>query len=484
MPHPHNLPSLRLYYSLAIGMLAVWFGVSMYALMEVETQMRGGGAHESLAVDATGALIIESYSTAGGVYRTLPRRYPDGKEVESPYHSLLPRTSLPSGNSRRGLLDGPINWTERLLSIETGGKTTWYLVRNAAPEGRAYIVGYDKASRLPIQYVGRDGFRPTHSDRMQPFAVGGPLGYAALDRVAGLRWTGGLDLSYASSVDESATPETTLFLLDGDDVLEINVETASLRTISKAADANSLAIVALPVAGGAADPMQYTGPDGVEIIQAPMATRLAVRTRTSVIILDPREPGQVEFKLPADLQSAAFDVYALGPETLLIDRAEREGDRETKHHLTWIEAGGNSVRSETVTLPGSFSQDMRKEAIVGATLLPMLAILLPVMLLLAPSTMLQRGDAASLQDAYWQTLSAMWPAALGLAILSLVAAYLVLRWERKHGRPHPRRWAVATFLLGVPGFIAYILLHGRKSLAAPRRERPATPALLGTELFA
>ena len=481
MVRSSNLPSLRLFFALAIGSLAVWAVVIMMASFQLSTPVH---YQETLGVNVNGELVIDSYSTAGGIYRPLPRRDLDGKKLESPYSSLVRSASLPTGKSRRSLLDGPINWSERLMWTETATRKTWYLVRNGAPEGRAYIVGYDDASRLPVQYVARDGFRPGLSDRKQHFAVGGPFGYTASQRVVGTEWVGGRYLSIDSSVDDSATPGTTLFLLDCQDVLEIDVETSSLRTIMKAPDALSIAIVLQPIEGAATEAKQTTGADGAVTLQTPMATRLAVRTRTSVTIIDPRESSQVEFNLPVDLQSVEFDVYALSTEKILIDRAERDDQGEIEHHLTWLETGNGEVERQSIAIRGNSGPDMRLESVFVAVVAPTLAVLLPAALTLMPSTLLQTRAAATLNDAYAQTVSAIWPATRGLAILSLVAAGLVLRWERKHGRPHPWRWAFTAFLLGVPGFIAYILLYGRKSLASQRRERPATPAMLGTELFA
>src|SRR5690606_27369705 len=104
--------------------------------------------HETLGVDATGQLVIDAYSTAGGIHRPLPRRYLSGKKVDFAHHALVPGASLITGSTPRPWTQGPIVWSERLMS--TAG--TWYLVRDDAPEGSAYIVGFDKESRLPVQY--------------------------------------------------------------------------------------------------------------------------------------------------------------------------------------------------------------------------------------------------------------------------------------------------------------------------------------------
>ena len=88
-------------------------------------------------------------------------------------------------------------------------------------------------------------------------------------------------------------------------------------------------------------------------------------------------------------------------------------------------------------------------------------------------------DAANLQ-----MLGDIWPIALVLVLASLAGAYLVYRWHRENDRPHPWRWAVAAFLLGVPGFVAYLILHGRPSAARARRIPAAAPMLNGNEIFA
>ena len=480
MPRPRNQSSLRLFLSLTIGLLAVWGFIVAMVLIQLNTRVSRDYYYETLGVDAFGELVIDAYSVTGGVFRRLPRRYLSGKKDDVSVHELAPVTSLTAGSTPRPWIEGPIIWAERIMSTAE----TWYLVRDDAPQGSACIVGFDKESRLPVQYAGRNGFSMTPPDRSEHFQVGPPFGYKSPNVVS----TSGLKLVNISVPglvsDPYGTAADSVYVLDGDDLIEVDLVSRTVRTLLTLAGAQSMAIARQPIQVPSLETTGASFQAGGLPRRHPMAARLAIRTRTSVVIVDLSDASQNEFKLPDELHTAQFNLYALSPEKILIDREERDSHGEVEHHLTWIETGAGEIKRQTITTHGSSLQNMRSETIVVAAVMPMLALFIPSGLGLMPSTLLQSGAATTLDEAYRQMLSAMWPAALGLAILSLIAAYLVLRWERKHGRPHPWRWAVATFLLGIPGFIAYILLHGRKSLAAPRRERPATPALLGTELFA
>jgi len=84
-------------------------------------------------------------------------------------------------------------------------------------------------------------------------------------------------------------------------------------------------------------------------------------------------------------------------------------------------------------------------------------------------------------------------------VLSVVAAGLVYRLQKKYCRPDTRLWCLTTLAIGVPGLLAYWALHRCSPLElcaecgqpAPRDrdacahcEKPfAAPAFLGTEIL-
>jgi hypothetical protein len=72
-----------------------------------------------------------------------------------------------------------------------------------------------------------------------------------------------------------------------------------------------------------------------------------------------------------------------------------------------------------------------------------------------------------------------WPALLGLLILASGLTYLTDRRQCKYGLPRSYAWLVFVFLLGLPGYIAY-LAHR----PWPIRDPLPPPEPTGLEVFA
>jgi hypothetical protein len=118
----------------------------------------------------------------------------------------------------------------------------------------------------------------------------------------------------------------------------------------------------------------------------------------------------------------------------------------------------------------------------------------------APFGMLQDYVETSYLNAISHTIEVAWPPLVLVLALAAVLTWLTMRLQRKYRRSGSGAWAVFVFLLGPPGFLAYLVEHRRAKMEAcrqcgeivpPDREACAAcntefaaPARVGTEIFA
>jgi hypothetical protein len=478
-------PSLRLYALMTLGVIGVWVFFMMVGLIQWETSRQRPG-NESLIIARDGQPLIDAYATSGGSYRELPARTLGGEEVASGSFERATAVNLPYQTPPRRFTDGPITWTERMLFAEYQGR--WFLVRDGSSNGRAYLVAYDAETKLPLKYAGRRGFSVRPPSRDQYFDVGPPFNYHSR-RVAGLAFSG--DMHYGNYEDfdpMGSTPRSCLYVLDGEQLVELNLNLGKVQGLGDFPGALGLVIAERP------EPLDAPAPSSLDA-KPPEANRstvdrkrdsaLIVRMPTSLITLDPRTQQRTEYPLPAEYQEEDLNVYVVDGGGLVLDHMTRR-DAETVHHLTWLDAAGKVQQTEEAAVASYEEPDSWSQAIALALLLPAPAFFGGMMLWAFPRMRTySQPDAtylASLQEAF----AAIWPVALTLVAISLVIAALVYRWQRENNRPRPVAWAVAAFLLGVPGFIAYLILYGRPSVARARTRKIAKtePKLLGIEIFA
>lgn len=479
MSRPRHYPSLRLLLIVTLGIIAAWGGLVVLGVAQWEMSTIRRRTVESLEIRIDGEPLIYRYRYDGVIqnqsYRTL-----DGKETSHEVQRA-PFTSFSAGFEVREWLRGPISWPERLLSANYGGP--WYVIRDAAVEGRAYLASFDEHSRLPIDYVGRDGFSVTPPPPEQQFEVGQAFTYGS-NRVAGvaLSRTYFADSRVAGEYSAS-TPSYCLYVLDNDDLFEINLRARSLRRLATLPGALSLRIMEVPqaIAGIDAEKREQIQEAAEELSFVPeiaRASRLVVRTADSLFIVDPKVEEPQKVAIPDAWQHENFTAYALSDQRFLLKRTTRKSG-EAISHLTWLDATGAIQRTEDVSI-----REPEQSVVVGAFIAALLTAaplaFSAIMLLFVPLRM----AGTTYIGAVLKVLVDVWPIALVLVLVSLAGAYFVYRWHRENDRPHPWRWAVAAFLLGVPGFIAYLILHGSPSAARARRVPALAPMLNGNEIFA
>lgn len=479
MPRSRHYPSLRLLLIVTFGITAAWGFLVVLGIAQWETSTVRRRTVESVVIRIDGEPLIYRYRYDGALqdvsYRTL-----DGKEAS---HELqaAPSASFSSGAELRAWWSGPIPWSERLLTANYGGP--WYVIRDAAVEGRAYLASFDEHSRLLIDYVGRDGFSASPPPPEQQFEVGLAFAYGS-NRVAGVALSGTYYSAPRVAGEYSAsTPSYCLYVLDNDDLFEINLRARSLRKLATLPGAFALRIMEVPqaIAGLDAEKQKQVLEAAEKqnfVPEISRASRLVVRTADSLVIIDPKVEERQRVAIPEAWQREYFTVNALSDQRFLLERTTRTPG-EAISHLTWLDATGVVQRTEEVSI-----REPEQSVVVGAFIAALLTAaplaFSTLMLLFAPRKM----NGSTYDAAILQLISDIWPIAIVLVLASLAGAYFVYRWHRENDRPHSLRWAVAAFLLGVPGFIAYLILHGRPSAARVRRVPTIAPMLNGNEIFA
>jgi hypothetical protein len=469
---------------LAIGVAVVWGVAAGMVISQLEANS-GVDGYESLSVRADGEPVIDAYSTAGGVYRDLPPRDLDRRILPGPKQVPLAPAQLAAGPDQRRWFNGPVTWPERLIGLvdhDSIELAQWFLIHDGLQEGRVYLQGFDEQSRLTVGYIGRDGFRLSPPAPAQQFEVGPPLTYGRSHAVVT-----GDHSQFGMEGNVNDVSRLCVYVLDRQKILEINLRDRTVKELYAHADLRSIAIATQP----------QTGDD-----RPPIANRLVARLPDRLVALNPANGEKVEYVLPEKFRSAkSLTAYLVDPQQILIQSWEKDGHMGSRPvTLVWVDAAGEITKERTVELAGFQPQSDREMAAWFTLGIPSPLAFAAMTLLLAPLGSLATHGLAGYQEAVQKIFVAAWPVGLVLLVACLIAAWLVVRWQRQYDRSHTALWAVTVFVLGVPGLLAYMIYYGfprrvpcpacgqptpqrRDACAACRAPFPA-PALKGTEVFA
>ena len=485
MPRNIKSPSLRLFISLTIGVAAIWLILFAMGIVVVESNSQRTFS-DTLHIAIDGEPLIEQYAVVNGISQQLPYKTLAGAEV--PRKRELANSTFLLGNHKLSWVEGPIKWDNRILWCEDDLR--WFVVRDAAVDGRAYLVAYNRESKLPSQYVSRAGFQQTPPAKEDYFEVG-PRFYYANGLVTG-RKLSGLSLSGYFSVPglEEVSPEQSIYLFDRDDLFEIKLKSRSKEKLATIANPLALTLAGVPVSKPIVDEAleaaaDLASDDNFQVKKTPKSLRLVVRTADRVLFLDPTSGERTEYQLPPDLNSVSINVYPITGDRLVVEQF-KPTPTGTDRRLTWLSAESEVLRTEEVQINRGAETSPVEAALLTGLAAPLAVFYAPVMGWFFPIAYLDVNPGMSFSEALLKLTAGSWYVSLGLLIFSFAIAMFVYRWQRENNRPRPVAWAVAAFLLGVPGFIAYLILHGRPSITRARTHKIATtePKLLGIEIFA
>ncbi len=467
---------------------------------EYESRKLRRQSYESLAVDASGNAWIQ-VSHYGRSYLATPENFPfrtlEGEPLVSPQHDFwINESVLPSFNKddwRTGSL--ATNWGRRVNQITNTGKEIWYLVHNGqAAKGKAYLVGYDLVSKLPVGYCGRQGFRlelPEENDwfRIHSSAVG--YGQGSLATLSNRR-----------------NPQISLATADGWYVFD--VQQRAFRAFDDSQPYMSVGIC--NITESALDNTGDKALDEAELEELQEQLKnftpswpeaFVARNTDHILVQNPDANEPWKFVIPESYRDLRISFYFLSQDRALLNTFEGSGlDQESE--LTWINAAGEVDQTKTLQWNRYRGSSGRETSTVVSTVMPLPAAMGTMIMGILPFTANMPNYPTWKQSGYRERLQLLladgWPPFLTLGIISAVLTWLTTCWHRKYSRPHTGAWATFVFLLGAPGFAAYWAYHMRPPLepcpdcgdkiprnrdACAHCQQPLPePRLLGTEVFA
>ncbi len=161
----------------ATGIAIVWgVVVGWVGMIGQSLKPSGESTYESLMFAADGTPLIRTDKNTGGVYLVVSRRTLDGKQWPMEDQDLIESAYFPKPYEEPGLVEMPLPWNQShgRTAGSTDGKdppAAWYLVRDNSHTGEVYVAGFDGISKLPIGYIGREGFRAWKPPLAEQFDV-------------------------------------------------------------------------------------------------------------------------------------------------------------------------------------------------------------------------------------------------------------------------------------------------------------------------
>ena len=501
---------------IAIGLTIVWAIVGNWGsrltrdLLGKEAKSR---EHLMVALDGT-PLIVTSVggSDAHRTYRKL-----DGTQVERLSRQSLYIPELQAAPWTPGLISNPVLWSYRLgnTSDLANPPVYWHLVRDDRQQGHAYFVGYNSVSKHRVGFIGREGFRASLPPEEQWFNLGDyRLGYNRAVYASGVGMEAARSYNnweYFRESDSKYPPDWVGFLIDGDQIVQIDFRRRTVSTFTEASGASAIAFGREPKelistdqvikeVGVSPTPDANENEESDDEYRAKTVSRLFVRYPDRVVVWDLKNTTSKEFLLPASLHHTTIQPYSIGKEQLLVQYHDGYWEGGGRYQLIWIDAAGEELRQETAEILSYRPPSARRRARDDAWAAPVPIFWVARLFGIRPFHMLQNHEASTYLAAVATSWQASWRAIAVLTLLAAIAVVISWRWHRRYARPNAWWWSTFVFLFSVPGLVAYRFFQGHPPLEAcaecgetvprdrdgcARCEKPfAEPALLGTEILA
>jgi hypothetical protein len=442
--------------ALALGAGAVWAVAVGWGMMVGEQLLQGERVYQSLQFQLDGTPLV--HTRTGGYYSVETYHTLDGKEVPAEevrggvYPAMLhapPRAG--TGLARMGWLGRILGYTDRREP-----PTLWYLVHSGQADGWGYFVGYDSETKMRVGYLGLGGFRtnpPPAQDRFPVDArrLGHRGNFGALTVYHG--WSVREPYWYSGSraPRPGEIPESTLHLISGDRLLEVDLQERTVREVMQSPGLVSVAIASRAIS-------DYE-PDDEEAWKR-VTRNLAIRTEDGrVLITDTLSGEHRSFQVPQELRRAGFGLLELADGTAIatVYGPSEAGVRTVSAY--WLDRSGEIQRRESLELRsrGGVYLAPKTRALLRALRFPAPVATSLIATVFDPRDLLDRDRASGYGEALSGSLAAWWPA---LALTCLLAAGLAWWCHRRQGQfaaPWTPVWLVFVFLLGAPGLLGYLL---------------------------
>jgi membrane-associated protease RseP (regulator of RpoE activity) len=454
--------------SLAIGAGTVWAAVVIWCETLGHELFPRDYVSESVVYRLDGTPLI--YRREGEFYyriedyRTLDGESIPRDEIRSQVHAY-PLYGPPPGRMHVAQLD----WWDRLLGYTDRRQppTLWYFVHTGRREGRGYFVGYDSDTKSRVGYIARGGFR-RHPPRAEDcFPVDARrLGYRnSYGAVSRHRYLGGREPYWYSSPETPGPgeiPESTVHLITGDRLVEVDLQQRSVREVLASPGLVSVAIGRRALA-------ELPPKDPETFPQFTQSVLLRMEDR--VVVLDALGGERREYLIPSPLRSRDFDFLELADGRAIATASDPvvRGYRPTS--LYWFDRSGEILRREDLRLRTS----ERDPGPTAKALLMALNLPAPIATIVEASVfeprrrLLSMGKASSYSEALAKTWSYAWLAVTLNFLIGIGLSWFCRRWQREHAASWTGVWMAFAILFGAPGLVGY-LVH--RAWAA----RPACPS--------
>lgn len=467
---PARSPSLLHRFALALTLgtaFALLYGIAAGWLNEVREEVLAGNIgtswYESLGVDAEGNPLIGEMMRNRWEYRTL-----DGESTtrEIAIHAAALRAR--DDDQDNGFAAG---WEGRVVPFADGANPPnyWYFIAtDNSRHGRGHFIGYNSADHSMTGYITSKGFSTSPPSKDDEFVVnGGNVQLVGeLFRVwgEGEHSEGGYTPGKPSrNINALAYPPWIAFLKTGGKFLRIDL---AERRFAEALEVDDI------ISAGQVMSRRTNVPEGMASWSQMWRMSYVIRCPDRLFLIDPSDGKTVDYKLPAEIGDEDFSFYALPDGDALVDIVHTNlKSTSDSHDLVWFNRDGEVTQRRAVAVKARKRvQSWQEASFVGVVAVPA-----PVVVGLFPFLMGALPKDESVRELIAEGL----PALLSLLIFSAGLAFATNRWQRRYRLPRSYGWMAFVFLLGLPGFVGY-LLHRRW----PVRKLAPPPVPTGLEVFA
>lgn len=479
--------------TLAVGfgtvwcILALWLGAAVYEACSGKLP-----PWENLVIMSDGTPLIVTHprdNLSLATYRDLNGEKHDPVNPQE----YLQSVAMSGEHEPPSFFTPRLDWDHRIKVFmdEREPAANWYFVHDGKPQGSGYFVGYERISNRLIGYVGLSGFRPRLPTTVEWIPVRAGVMKPAMQWSSAPLWILGI---YGRQFPPSRwdVPPRLVHVPSGNQLRLVDLNARTVSTVFEAPE--PIESVGVPIVAS------YAGRKST--IEQP----IHVRTERKVYALNHKYAVIRGFDIPGEIDPRSavswYDVDRGGAIAAFFPpRSERELATESgQKQIVYRIADNGSIRDrfEVALQNGSRPTSEQANAFQLALGLPAPALLLAVepLMLMAAEPRHSYGEAADI------VLKITWPSIAAVSALASVLA--AIAWRRSRGFGFSRRaqtaWVVFVLLLGVPGYVGFLLARRWPvRLPCPRchsvvpRDRDACaecgtlfsePAFKGIEIFA
>lgn len=502
--HVTVLASLVLAIAYSVGVMVTLLVLFVCGEGLRSTWMRPNTMVEQLNIRLDGEPVIKSYPAYD--YNDQQFRTIDGRTLGQGSDLHWCRSNYIPVPGQMPMPTAPA-WTCRMIGFNDLHDPAgfWYFVYESEFKGRGYFVGIDSKSKLPIGFIGKQGFSATVPPGDDQFVIDPEsFGLGTYGGIVSFESAYGTVPNQVDSLLPNSSYLRFVYLVSEGSLLRVNLYDRTVETLLESDQLVSLAKLQQDKS------VSLQGETDFSVTTITSKLLLALRFNDHVELFDPTgEDIHDTTSYPVPEEQLVFDdqrrlpprlaLYVTEDETLIYSwYPSNPSDTGHSSRLVWVQSDGQVTRTEDIRFADSSSSSqgvfVTAVAPIGGTLFPM------IVLIGSASIYVAEGDATNLLDALSQVLAIGWPALVSAFVASCVAVWLCFRRQQRFGIERGSWWLLFVALFGLPGLLGYIWSHRWPPLVAcaecgrpASQDRPschqcgeefAHPPLLGTEVFA